>query len=570
MLFLAYDTAFPIIKKKLQTKAEAPWMTEKIRKCILKKNKLYKLYLKGRIEKMVYTAFRNKLTCIIRRVKALYYAKLFLENSSDPKKIWDILNGLINNGSKTVLEEIIVNNATIKGKRMVNYINDFFINIALSIRNGQPHLQLFRCLAPIIAVSCFSRPTNTVEMKKIIRQLKNKGNRLLDIHPLIIKDNIDAFADRLVILYNLSLEKCVFPDLLKIARVAPAFKSGDPGSIDNYRPISSLPVLSKLFERLTLNRMLSFIYDKEILSPNQFGFRKGCNVNQAVAKLTTHIIQAFHRKIYSACFFLDLRKAFDTVSHKLLLLKLFHYGFRGQCQNYLCSYFDNRKQYVYSGGIGSESGSVVCGVPQGSILGPICFSLFINDLPLAVKVDVVLFADDAAFVITCDTFHDLIDKIKALFSDLSNYLNMNQLVPNSSKSKLMFLKSRPLPNLPDICFNGEIMEWVKEYKYLGIKLTDSMSFSSHINNIATKVSQITGTFSNLRNIVPLYVLKKLYFAMVYPHLIAGIIVWGASPISHLRPLRVRINNLLRTMLGVTWDGGVPSRTTSEIFNFYLF
>ena len=276
-------------------------------------------------------------------------------------------------------------------------------------------------------------------MKKIIGQLKNKGSRLLDIRPLIIKDNIDAFADRLVILYNLSLEKCVFPDLLKIARVAPAFKAGDPGSIDNYRPISSLPVLSKLFERLTLNRMLSFIYDKEILSPNQFGFRKGRNVNQAVAKLTTHIIQAFHRKIYCACFSLDLRKAFDTVSHKLLLLKLFHYGFRGQCQNYLHSYFDNRKQYVYSGGIGSESGSVVCGVPQGSILGPICFSLFINDLPLAVKVDLVLFADDAAFVITCDTFHGLIDKIKELFSDLSNYLNMNEFVPNSSKSKLMFL-----------------------------------------------------------------------------------------------------------------------------------
>ena len=144
---------------------------------------------------------------------------------------------------------------------------------------------------------------------------------------------------------------------------------------------------------------------------------------------------------------------------------------------------------------------------------------------------------------------------------------MNQLVPNSSKSKLMFLKLRPLPNLPDICFNGEIIEWVKEYKYLGIKLTDSLSFSSHINNIATKVSQITSTFSNLRNIVPLYVLKKLYFAMVYPHLIAGIIVWGASPISHLKPLRVRINNLLRTMLGVTSDGEVPSRTTSEIFNF---
>ena len=209
---------------------------------------------------------------------------------------------------------------------------------------------------------------------------------------------------------------------------------------------------------------------------------------------------------------------------------------------------------------------MVCGVPQGSILGPICFSLFINDLPSSVDSDTVLFADDAAFVITSDTFGGLIDKITKLFADLTAYLNMNQLIPNSRKSKLMVFKSRSLPPLPDIIFYLEAIEWVTDFKYLGITLTSTMNFSKHINNISNKVSQVTGTILNLRTFVPLNILIKLYYALVYPHLNASIIVWGSAPESHLRPLQVRLNSLLRTILGVTWDGGRPSMNTTEIFN----
>ena len=154
--------------------------------------------------------------------------------------------------------------------------------------------------------------------------------------------------------------------------------------------------------------------------------------------------------------------------------------------------------------------------PQGFVLGPICFSLFINDLSLSVKADVLLFADDAAFIITGDTFDELVNKIKELFSDLTNYLKMNQLFPNSSKSKLMFFKSRPVPVLPDISFYGQFIEWVSEFKYLGVTITSSMSFAVHINNVSSKVSQVTGTFLNLRYIVPLRILKQLYYALVYP------------------------------------------------------
>ena len=569
-LFHAYNIAFPLTKRTVRGKKSTPWMTDKLRECIVKKAKMYKLFLKGRITRYSYTSYRNKLTNLIRKVKSLYYVKLFLENAGNSRKTWEILNNVLNRKNKTMLEELKVNGIKLREKNLADYINEFFINAALNIRIALPGSLDFRCLAPREISSCFLRPANILEIIRLVRKLKNKGNVIFDIDPLLLKDNIYIFSEHLLILYNLSIEICIFPDPLKTARVTPVFKSGELDNVDNYRPISSLPVLSKLFERLTLNRMLSFVYAKNILSPSQFGFKKGCDVSQAVVKLTSQIIQAYHNKLICACFFLDLRKAFDTVSHDLLFLKLDHYGFRGQCLEYLKSYFSNRRQYVYFNGFRSTSGSVVCGVPQGSILGPICFNLFINDLPSSVDSDTVLFADDAAFVITSDTFGGLINKINKLFADLTAYLNMNQLIPNSRKSKLMVFKSRSLPPLPDISFYGEAIEWVTDFKYLGTTLTSTMNFSKYINNIANKVSQVTGTILNLRTFVPLNILVKLYYALVYPHLNASIIVWGSAPESHLRPLQVRLNNLLRTILGVTWDGVRPSMNTTKIFNVLSF
>ena len=569
-LFLAYEIAFPVIKQKIKIKRAVPWMTAKLKKCIQEKEKLYKKFLKGKVQRSVYTSFRNKLTNIIRRVKSLYYAKLFFENAGDSKKLWSILNGLLDRRSKNTLKELVVDGERLSGNLMANYVNNYFINIAIAIRDQTQQSLNFRCLAPWVESSCFFFPTNFLEVSLVIKKLKNKGSKLLDIHASLIKDNIDTIGAHMVTLYNMSLGACIFPEPLKVARVTPTYKSGDVMSVDNYRPISSLPVVSKLFERLTLNRMLGFIDKNNILNAAQFGFRKGRDVTQAVVKLTTLVIQAYHSKLFCACFFLDLRKAFDTVSHKLLLRKLYHYGFRGDCLEYLKSYFHNRKQFVFLDRCSSESGSVVCGVPQGSILGPICFSIFINDLPFAVKVDSVLFADDAAFVITSDTQEGLIVKIRELFSDLSNYLNLNQLIPNSRKSKLMMFRSRTFTDLPEINFFGQNIEWVLEFKYLGITLSNNMSFAKHINTLSTKLSQITGTFISLKNFVPIHILCKLYYALVYPHLNLNIVIWGSAPEFHIRPLKTRLNNLLRLILGVTWENNRPNCSTADLFKILSF
>ena len=295
------------------------------------------------------------------------------------------------------------------------------------------------------------------------------------------------------------------------------------------------------------------------------GLEKEKNTTQAIIKLLSHIIPAYHNKEYSACFFLDLLKAFDTVNHEILLKKLWHYGFRGVSHDYLKSYFQNRKQYVYLNSLSSNLMSIVAGVPQGSILGPLCFSLFINDMPLYVEAFTVIFADDAAFVLTSSTLSGLYHKIIKLFHDLEKYLTMNNLIPNSSKSKLMVFNSRIVQDLPDFSFAGSVIEWLRECKYLGLTLTSNLSFARHISNISLNISHLSGTLSGLVNCVPVSILLKRYYSLAYPHLISRIIVWGASPVANLRTLNVRVNNLLRLILRVPWENGRPIVSNNDLY-----
>ena len=565
-IFQSYEIAFPIVQMKKKPGDIAPWMTPRLKLCIKKKSKLYKRFLKGRISRADYIFYKNRLTNVIRRVKRLYFSKQLLDASKDSKKFWNIFNNLIQRCDCYSLKEIRVGNAILVGQELVNYVNNFFITAVSSITRHLPPPSAYIFITPPVQSSCFFYPTSPPEVMKVIKGLKNKGSKLFDVHPTIIKENILFFGRHLSHLYNMSLTESVFPDVTKVGRVTPTHKSGPTDIIDNYRPISALPVFSKVFEKLTYIRMDNFMTRHSILTSCQYGFRSGKSTTHAVTKLLSHVLDAFHEKIYCACFYLDLRKAFDTIDHGILLSKLNHYGFRGQCHDYLKSYYQNRKQYVHLNGYKSEVLTVVNGVPQGSTLGPLCFSVYINDLPSAVDAHTVLFADDAAFIVTACTINELYDKINKLFSDLTTYLNMNRLVPNSKKSKLMMFSTRPTQHLPDLLFANEAIEWVSEFKYLGLTISNRLCFSSHINRVALNVSRITGIFTNIRTIVPYHLLMRLYYALVFPHLTNHVIMWGSAPDCHLKVLTTRLNNLLRVMLGVRWVNYTPDVPTRDMYN----
>ena len=265
-------------------------------------------------------------------------------------------------------------------------------------------------------------------------------------------------------------------------------------------------------------------------------------------------------------FLLDLRKAFDTVDHCILLSKLAHNGFRGTSHKYTRSYLANREQYLVVDGIASNMKTVTKGVPQGSILGPLLFCLYINDIVYAVDTEVVLFADDAAFILTAPSLQLLYQRISKLFNDLSKYLSLNKLVPNLKKSKLMFFTSRPVPErLENLKFGSENIEWVSEMRYLGITLNSKMSFLPHINKTTSQVSRYSGVFKQLSKTIPLSVLKLLYFSFVLPHLTLHIEIWGSSPNCHLDRLATKQNILLRTILRIPYENGRPIIGTKEMY-----
>ena len=244
--------------------------------------------------------------------------------------------------------------------------------------------------------SFYINPTTETEIISLIKLLKNGSSGYDSISATAVKNTATAFITPLTHIMNLSLSSAIFPEELKIARVIPLFKSGYAMLFCNYRPVSVLPLFSKILERLMYNRLISFINKHNLLFNFQFGFREGHSTNLALIYLVDKISNSLDMGEYVLGLFLDFTKAFDTVNHDIFLQKLEHLGIRGISLNWFKSYLSNRSQYVDYSGISSELQYIRCGVPQGSILGPLLFLLYINDLSrVSSLLFSMLFADDS-------------------------------------------------------------------------------------------------------------------------------------------------------------------------------
>jgi hypothetical protein len=331
---------------------------------------------------------------------------------------------------------------------------------------------------------------------------------------------------------NASFTTGFVPDMLKIAKICPIFKNGDKCVISNYRPISLLPSFSKIYEKLVYVRLLRYLDKLHILNDCQFGFRSNRSTSMAVLEMTEKISDAIENNQFAIGVFVDLSKAFDTLDHSILLAKLQFYGIRGIALDWFKSYLCNRNQFVCFNGYSSTYLPITCGVPQGSILGPLLFLIYINDIcNIAKMAHIILFADDTNIFLADHNLYNLICNINKEVDLISKWFQMNKLSLNVSKTNFVLFKSpkKSYNNnqiLNQILINGLPIKQVHSAKFLGVYVDEHLSWSDHVDTVKEKISKTCGILSKLKYRLPQCALINIYNSLILPYLNYCAIVWA--------------------------------------------
>ena len=537
-----------------------PWITNGILNSIKRKDKLFHKYINTKnidaraIVHAEYKALKNRITSLIYSSKKEYYSKYFNEYSNNIRKVWIGIKGIINIKTKDQNSPncIEVNNELITDNNKIpDEFNNYFSTVADNIlkENKTPILKTFDKYLKNKNESTFVFEHCTPnEVFLLIAELNcSKGTGPNGIPTEILKMINFAISIPLSKIFNLCIQTGVHPEKLKLAHVIPIFKKGCRLHVSNYRPISLLSNINKIFEKIMHKRIYSFMEKFELLYDLQFGFRSNYSTSHALIHMTEAIRSALDSGLVTCGIFIDLQKAFDTVNHDILLKKLDHYGFRGVVLDWFRSYLTGRTQKVVINGFESKSKTLHHGVPQGSVLGPILFLIYINDLHKCIKYCTTYhFADDTNLLNISKDYKTLQRQVNYDLSSLHKWLTANKISLNDGKTELVFFrKGGPAPVLK-IKLHGQILSPSKSVKYLGVYIDEFLSGEAHCLELVKKLNRGNGMLAKARHFVPHTDLKNIYHAIFASHIMYGAQVWTpklltvSEKISRLQKSAIRI------------------------------
>ena len=551
-------------KREIKLKSK-PWINNDILNQMKERDKLLKKFCKlknknsesARTIYNQYKIIRNKITKAKRESKVNYYKDFFDSNKQKSSLIWKGIRSLvnINNSSKKDIKLINTNGKNVSDPKVIaELFNEYFVNVGSNIdskiNKSKKHYKDYMSKVTVNE-TFFLSPVFPQEIFEIIHSFDmNKSLGPNSIPVYILKIANDFFSHKLCDIINLSFKTGSFPDLCKIAKVIPIYKKDNPLLCENYRPISLLPIFSKIFEKIIYRQMYKFIEKHKLIYKRQFGFRSNHSTTHALISTTESMKSQMDTGHIVGGVFIDLQKAFDTVNHDILCDKIAQYGFRGISQQIIKSFLSNRKQYVSINGFESTEQLIKCGVPQGSTLGPLLFLLYINDMHFSMNKAIVShFADD-----TCINFHA--KKIKTLETVLntdlkvvSDWLNSNRLSLNVKKSKLIIFTSKRkiITNKFSIKLNGIKLEPTNNVKYLGMHIDKNLSYDFHIKQLTNKLSRAIGILAKLRNFTSKETLISVYNSIFYSHILYACQVWSLTTKKNLNLISILQKKSIRVI-----------------------
>lgn len=560
------------------------WMTCGLVRCVRKRNKLFAVWKKtGHLrDKLFFLAYKNRLRGILRNAKDEYYREQLERYRSDSRKVWQTVNRFFRGKKRgTALDPNVV-------KMGLNDVNSFFGNMGRSaIGENFDRLDPLHNLphyTTTLVLSVFRIPS-VGEIKKLIGRLGGgKAGGEDGIKVRMLRQNVETFSRLLQHVVKLIFATGIYPTCLKLSKLYPIHKSGPVGDIRNYRPISLLSTIDKIIEKIISGQITDHLSKSGILSDKQFGFRKGRGCEDAAIKLLQAVSSSLEDGEHCAGIFLDLGKAFDTIHHQRLINKLCRMGIKDLALDVLSSYLRERHQIFEFDGVRSESYEIQCGVPQGSVLGPLLFILYTNDFLLNEDgCEKFCFADDTALIVRTKNPTALCSLATEAITTAARWLQENGLVLNSKKTKFIIFANRPVSAREKL---GEVeirihkgscrindcdcprLSEVTHIRYLGLIIQNDLKFDRHIEYAAGKMRAGVAVLGRVRYSASPKLRRSLYSSLIESHVRYMITIYGGTFASTLDKIIKLQKRAIRLAMGAKQNApSDPIFKSMKILNF---